>query len=175
MLSFWQSRAVHVGVLQRGCCAPASSMTGRATLSHTACACRAPPKGFRNTSSERGRSADLRMEDCTAAVQSAAPSPCCRNGVRFEDRVGCNSMYKLTACKNVRCAQAWSTRVQKCVMDALTRVWNLSVVDFQMYGLLGRRSNVWTSMQCICSNATALTECRVLIKERGNTQQEAHM
>lgn len=31
-------------------------------------------------------------------------------------------------------------------------MWNLRVVDLQMYGLLGRRSNVWTSMQCICSS-----------------------
>jgi hypothetical protein len=51
------------------------------------------------------------------------------------------------------------------MMDPLTRVWNLSVVDFQMYGLLGRRSNVWISMQCICSSATTVTK-RILLMQK---------
>ncbi len=56
---------------------PASCMMGLATVSQTDCAWRAPPKGLRNTSSERGLSVCLRMAAFSAAAQSDAPSPLC--------------------------------------------------------------------------------------------------
>lgn len=148
--------------MQRASCAPASSMTGRATLSHTACACRAPPKGFKNTSRERGRSAHLRIEACTAAVQSAAPSPCCgREHLRLSHfAAGLNAKVPW----HVRCHSGPMSNVtgfehelaKGATRDMITRVWNLSVLERQMYGLLGRRSKVWISMQCICSDAVTV-------------------
>ena len=48
---------------------------GLAMLSHTDCARRAPPKGFRKTSSACGRSLCFCNVLRSAAAQSAAPSP----------------------------------------------------------------------------------------------------